>query len=167
MIRKRIVAEISKDWTQAQVDQYGGESSDLLSGRFERVIDINAERGYELESWRMTSVRMGRFGVLDNPSEESQCNETIIAVFVEESRAAQATDPDESGVFQVVITSLGGEKIKVIEIVRDVTGQGLLAVKELVEQKMPIGLLYACKGDADKLKKRLEDVGAEVELKHE
>ena len=58
----------------------------------------------------------------------------------------------------------GGEKIKVIKIVREVTALGLKEAKELVESA-PKPLKQGVKKDeADEIKKKLEEVGAKVEV---
>lgn len=66
--------------------------------------------------------------------------------------------------FDVVMTSFGAEKIKVIKEVRGITGLGLAEAKALVEGvpcKIKEGL---SKDDAEAMKKQLTDVGAEIEL---
>ena len=72
---------------------------------------------------------------------------------------------EEKTEFDVVMTSFGSEKIKVIKEVRAITGLGLAEAKGLVEgvpAKIKEGL---SKDDAEALKAQLEAVGATVELK--
>ena len=68
--------------------------------------------------------------------------------------------------FDVVLTDFGAEKIKVIKAVREITGLGLADAKGLVES-VPNAVIKeaAGKDDAEELKKKLEEVGAKVELK--
>ncbi len=67
--------------------------------------------------------------------------------------------------FDVVMKSFGAEKIKVIKEVRAITGLGLAEAKALVEG-VPAKIKEAVsKDEAEALKKQLEGVGAEVELK--
>lgn len=76
--------------------------------------------------------------------------------------AAAASDEDAS--FNVVLKGFGDKKIDVIKVVREETGLGLKEAKDLVEkggQTVKEGL---SKADSDALKKKLEDVGAQVEL---
>ncbi|KAB2930218.1 MAG: 50S ribosomal protein L7/L12 [Leptonema illini] len=76
--------------------------------------------------------------------------------------AAAASDEDAS--FNVVLKGFGDKKIDVIKVVREETGLGLKEAKDLVEkggQTVKEGL---SKADSDTLKKKLEDVGAQVEL---
>ena len=72
---------------------------------------------------------------------------------------------EEKTEFDVVMTSFGAEKIKVIKEVRAITGLGLADAKALVEgvpAKIKEGI---SKEDAEELKGKLEAVGATVELK--
>ena len=72
---------------------------------------------------------------------------------------------EEKTEFDVVMTSFGAEKIKVIKEVRAITGLGLADAKALVEG-VPAKIKEAVsKEDAEALKAQLEGVGATVELK--
>ena len=67
--------------------------------------------------------------------------------------------------FDVVMTSFGAEKIKVIKEIRGITGLGLAEAKAMVE-KVPVTVKEAVsKEDAEALKAQLEAVGASVEIK--
>ena len=67
--------------------------------------------------------------------------------------------------FDVVLAEAGAEKIKVIKVVREITGLGLKEAKEAVDGA-PTTLKEAIsKDDAEKIKAQLEEVGAKVELK--
>ena len=67
--------------------------------------------------------------------------------------------------FDVVMTSFGAEKIKVIKEIRGITGLGLAEAKALVE-KAPVAVKEGVsKEDAEALKAQLEAVGAAVEIK--
>ena len=79
--------------------------------------------------------------------------------------AAAAAPVEEKTEFDVVMTSFGAEKIKVIKEVRAITGLGLADAKALVEG-VPAKIKEAVsKEDAEALKAQLEGVGATVELK--
>ena len=67
--------------------------------------------------------------------------------------------------FDVVLADFGPEKIKVIKVVREITGLGLADAKALVEAAPKAIKEGASKEDAEELKKKLEEVGAKVELK--
>ena len=80
---------------------------------------------------------------------------------------AVATGPvvEEKTEFDVVMTSFGAEKIKVIKEVRGITGLGLAEAKKLVEEVPAKIKEGATKEEAEELKAKLEAVGATVELK--
>jgi large subunit ribosomal protein L7/L12 len=67
--------------------------------------------------------------------------------------------------FDVVLTSAGGQKIKVIKVVREATGLGLKEAKELVDNAPKALKEGVSKEEAEELKAKLEEVGASVEVK--
>jgi large subunit ribosomal protein L7/L12 len=67
--------------------------------------------------------------------------------------------------FNVVLKSTGAQKINVIKVVRAATGLGLKEAKDLVDGAPKTVKEGVSKDDAEKLKKELEEAGAEVELK--
>ena len=79
--------------------------------------------------------------------------------------AAAAPAAEEKTEFDVVLAEIGAEKIKVIKVVREITGLGLAEAKALVEAAPKALKEGVSKDDAEELKKKLEDVGAKVELK--
>ncbi len=74
-------------------------------------------------------------------------------------------EPEEQTEFDVVLKAQGGEKIKVIKLVREVTALGLKEAKELVDNIPSEIKKGVSKDEAEELKKRLEEIGAEVEVK--
>jgi large subunit ribosomal protein L7/L12 len=76
-----------------------------------------------------------------------------------------AAAAEEQTEFTVVLAGIGQEKIKVIKVVRELTGLGLKEAKDLVDtapQNVKEGIE---KAEADAIKAQLEEVGATVELK--
>lgn len=67
--------------------------------------------------------------------------------------------------FDVVLAASGDKKIEVIKVVREITGLGLKEAKDLVEGAPKPLKAGVAKADADAIKKKLEEVGAKVELK--
>ena len=67
--------------------------------------------------------------------------------------------------FDVVLAASGDKKIDVIKVVREITGLGLKEAKDLVEGAPKPLKQGVAKADADAMKKKLEEVGAKVELK--
>ena len=92
----------------------------------------------------------------------------VSAAAVAAGPAVAAAGPvvEEKTEFDVVMTSFGAEKIKVIKEVRAITGLGLAEAKALVESAPNAKITEAVsKEDAEALKAQLEGVGATVELK--
>ena len=78
---------------------------------------------------------------------------------------AGAAAVEEKTEFDVVLVEVGSEKIKVIKAVREITGLGLAEAKAAVESAPKALKEGVSKDEAEELKKKLEDVGAKVELK--
>ena len=78
---------------------------------------------------------------------------------------AAAEAAAEKTEFDVVLASFGDEKIKVIKAVREITGLGLADAKAVVEAAPKAIKEGVSKDEAEELKKKLEEVGAKVELK--
>ena len=72
---------------------------------------------------------------------------------------------EEKTEFDVVLADAGAEKIKVIKVVREITGLGLKEAKEAVDGAPKTLKEGVSKEDAEKIKAQLEEVGAKVELK--
>ena len=79
--------------------------------------------------------------------------------------AGAAGGADEQSEFNVVLAEVGGEKIKVIKAVREITGLGLKEAKEPVDGAPSNVKEGVEKEEAEAIKKQLEEVGAKVELK--
>ena len=79
-----------------------------------------------------------------------------------EGGAAAAAEKTE---FDVILAEAGAEKIKVIKVVREITGLGLAEAKAMVDGAPKTLKEAASKEDADAIKAKLEEVGAKVELK--
>ena len=96
---------------------------------------------------------------------EEEFGVSAAAVAAPAAGGAVAAAVEEKTEFDVVMTSFGAEKIKVIKVVREITGQGLAEAKATVEgvpAKIKEGV---SKDDAEAVKKQLEEVGATVEIK--
>ncbi|MCR5715995.1 MAG: 50S ribosomal protein L7/L12 [Lachnospiraceae bacterium] len=86
-------------------------------------------------------------------------------VVVAAGAAAGGAAAEEKTEFDVELTEVGAEKIKVIKVVREATNLGLKEAKELVESAPKVLKEAASKDEAEDLKKKLEEVGAKVTLK--
>jgi len=76
--------------------------------------------------------------------------------------AAAAAEQTE---FDVILKAAGAEKIKVIKVVREITGLGLKEAKALVDEAPKPVKEAVSKDDAEAIKAKLAEVGAEVEIK--
>ena len=79
--------------------------------------------------------------------------------------APSAAAAEEKSEFDVVLAEVGAEKIKVIKAVREITGLGLGDAKALVDGAPKTLKEAVAKDEAEEMKKKLEEVGAKVELK--
>ena len=76
-----------------------------------------------------------------------------------------AAAAEEKTEFDIELTEVGAEKIKVIMVVREITGLGLADAKAMVDGAPKVIKEAASKDDADAAKAKLEEVGAKVTLK--
>jgi len=85
-----------------------------------------------------------------------------VAVVAAGGEAAAAEEKTE---FDVELTEAGAEKIKVIKVVREITGLGLKEAKEAVDGAPKVLKEAVSKEEAEAVKAKLEEVGAKVTLK--
>ena len=86
-------------------------------------------------------------------------------VAVAAAAAPAAAAVEEKTEFDVVLANFGAEKVKVIKVVREITGLGLADAKALVESAPKAIKEGISKDEAEGLKAKLEEAGAKVELK--
>ena len=79
--------------------------------------------------------------------------------------AGPAAEVEEQTEFNVVLASVGAEKIKVIKVVRELTGLGLKEAKDLVDNAPQNVKEGVEKAEAEAVKKQLEEAGATAEIK--
>ena len=86
-------------------------------------------------------------------------------VVVAAAGAGEAAAAEEKDEFDVVLTSAGASKVKVIKVVREITGLGLKEAKEVVDGAPKVIKEGVSKAEAEEIKAKLEAEGASVELK--
>ena len=86
-------------------------------------------------------------------------------VVVAAAGPAAGAAEEEKTEFDVELTEVGAEKVKVIKVVREITGLGLKEAKDLVDNAPKMLKEAASKQEADDIKAKLEEVGAKVTLK--
>nr|MCR4728213.1 50S ribosomal protein L7/L12 [Lachnospiraceae bacterium]MCR5311153.1 50S ribosomal protein L7/L12 [Lachnospiraceae bacterium] len=91
---------------------------------------------------------------------EEEFGVSAAAGVVVAAAAGPAEAAEEKTEFDVELTEIGAEKVKVIKVVREATGLGLKEAKDLVEAAPKVVKEGASKADAEALKKSLEEAGA-------
>jgi large subunit ribosomal protein L7/L12 len=96
---------------------------------------------------------------------EEEFGVSAAAGVVVAAAAGDAAAAEEKTEFDVELTEVGSEKVKVIKVVREATGLGLKEAKDLVDGAPKVLKEAADKATAEDIKKKLEEVGAKVTLK--
>ncbi|MCI6639536.1 MAG: 50S ribosomal protein L7/L12 [Pygmaiobacter massiliensis] len=98
---------------------------------------------------------------------DTYCEEFGVSAVAAAAPAAGAAAPaaEEKSEFDVVLAEVGANKMQVIKTVKEITGLGLKEAKEMVDNAPKTLKEAASKADAEEMKKKLEEVGAKVELK--
>ena len=96
---------------------------------------------------------------------EEEFGVSAAAGVVVAAAAAEAPAEEEKTEFDVELTEVGAEKVKVIKVVREATGLGLKEAKDVVDSAPKTLKEGISKEEAEELKKKLEEVGAKVTLK--
>ena len=86
-------------------------------------------------------------------------------VAVPGAAAGAAAAEEEKTEFDAILKDAGAEKIKVIKVIRELTGLGLKEAKELVDNVPKAIKENVSKDEADSIKAKLEEAGAKVEVK--
>lgn len=96
---------------------------------------------------------------------EEEFGVSAAAGVVVAAAGAGAAAEEEKSEFDVVLAEAGPNKVKVIKVVREITGLGLKEAKDLVDGAPKTVKEAAAKDEAEEIKKKLEAEGAKVELK--
>ena len=87
------------------------------------------------------------------------------AVVAGPAAGGEAAAVEEKTSFDVILKSAGGQKLKVVKLVKELAGLGLKEAKEVVDGAPKELKTGVSKDEAEALKKQLEELGAEVEVK--
>ena len=96
---------------------------------------------------------------------EEEFGVSAAAGVVVAAAAGDGAAAEEKDEFDVELVSAGASKVKVIKVVREITGLGLKEAKELVDNAPKVVKEGVSKAEADELKAKLEEQGATVTLK--
>ena len=88
-----------------------------------------------------------------------------VAVAAAAPAAGGAAAAEEQTEFDVILKSAGDKKINVIKVVREITGLGLKEAKALVDEAPKPVKEKVAKAEADEIKAKLEEAGAQIEVK--
>ena len=97
--------------------------------------------------------------------EEQGIEPAAAAVAVAAAPAAAGEAAEEKTSFDVVLKSAGANKLQVVKAVKEACGLGLKEAKDLVDGAPSVLKEGLAKGEAESLKKTIEESGAEIELK--
>ncbi len=96
---------------------------------------------------------------------EEEFGVSAAAGVVVSGAAAGGAAAEEKTEFDVELTEVGAQKVKVIKVVREITGLGLKEAKEVVDGAPKLIKEQVSKEEADAIKAKVEEVGAKVTLK--
>ena len=96
---------------------------------------------------------------------EEEFGVSAAAATVTVAAGAAAPAEEEKTEFDVILSDVGATKMQVIKVVKEVTGLGLKEAKAIVDGAPKAVKEKASKADAEDIKKKLEEVGAKVEIK--
>ena len=96
---------------------------------------------------------------------EEEFGVSAAAGVVVAAAGADGAAAEEKTEFDVELTEAGDQKVKVIKVVREITGLGLKEAKDVVDGAPKVVKEQASKEEAEEIKKKLEEVGAKVTLK--
>ena len=96
---------------------------------------------------------------------EEEFGVSAAAGVVVAAAGAGSAAAEEKTEFDVELTEAGDQKVKVIKVVREITGLGLKEAKDVVDGAPKVVKEQASKEEAEEIKKKLEEVGAKVTLK--
>ena len=117
----------------------------------------------ELESWSILEI--AKFGKFLQERWGVSAAPMAAAAAAGGGGGAAAAEVEEKTEFTVVLKAAGASKINVIKTVREITGLGLKEAKDLVDGAPKPVKENIGKDEAEAIKKKLEDAGADVELK--
>ena len=126
------------------------------------MANMNVEQMVEeLSSWTVMDVA----NLVTTLEEKWGVSAAPVAVAGAAGPAADAAPAEEKTEFDVELSEAGGQKIKVIKAVREITSLGLADAKKLVEEAPKVIKEGISKEEAEEMKKKLEEAGAKVTLK--
>ncbi len=125
-----------------------------MSDKITQVIDLVSEMSL-LEVSELVKAMEDKFGV----------SAAAPVAMAAAPAAGAAAAEEEKTEFDVILSSAGEKKINVIKVVREITKLGLKEAKDLVDGAPKMVVEKVSKEEAESVKKKLEEVGASIEVK--
>ncbi len=125
-----------------------------MSDKISQVIDLVSEMSL-LEVSELVKAMEDKFGV----------SAAAPVAMAAAPAAGAAAAEEEKTEFDVILSSAGEKKINVIKVVREITKLGLKEAKDLVDGAPKMVVEKVSKEEAESVKKKLEEVGASIEVK--
>ncbi|MFA6131373.1 MAG: 50S ribosomal protein L7/L12 [Patescibacteria group bacterium] len=126
----------------------------IVPEKFKALVET-IEKMSVLDLAELVSILEDKFGV----------SAAAPAMMMAAPAAGGAAEEAEQTAFNVELTAVGGAKINVIKVVREITGLGLKEAKEIVDSAPKNVKEGVSKAEADEMKKKLEEAGATVAVK--
>jgi len=159
--KKEVVAETqevsSKSDEKSEKKSASAETEETkeVPAKFKQLVE-EIEKMSVLDLAELVKVLEDKFGV---------SAAAPMAVAAMPAAAGEEGGAVEKSSYDVELTAAGAAKIAVIKLVREITGQGLKESKDIVDAAPKVIKAGVAKAEAEELKKKLEEVGASVELK--
>lgn len=123
-----------------------------IPAKFQGLVD-SIEKLTIMELAELVKLLEDKFGV------------TAAAPVMMAAAGGAAAAAEEKSIFNVELSEVGGNKIAVIKVVREITGLGLKEAKDMVDTAPKVIKEGVPKAEADEMKKKLEDAGGKATLK--
>lgn len=130
----------------------------MVEEKFEEIVK-KIESMSVLELSKFVKVLEERFGI------QTSLPQLFPSQVLQASGAPAESKTEEKSVFNVILTDAGSNKVQVIKLIKECTGKGLKESKDLTENLPSTIKEGVKKEEAEEIKKKLEEIGARVELK--
>ncbi|YCJ95095.1 MAG: 50S ribosomal protein L7/L12 [Candidatus Karelsulcia muelleri] len=110
------------------------------------------------EVTELSTILKENYGIMATPTTSSESESES------ESESASEETKQEKKTFNVILKSSGKSKLAVVKLIKEVTGKGLKESKDLVDSAPTIIKESLKKEEAESLKNKFENIGAEIEL---
>ncbi|WP_185852644.1 50S ribosomal protein L7/L12 [Blattabacterium cuenoti] len=115
---------------------------------------------------KLVNLTVQQVNELSNLLKNEYGIESSDALVVDSSKKKEeSSEKEEKNIFNLILKSSGNSKLSVVKLVKEITGKGLKESKELVDNVPNVIKESIDKKEAEELKKKLEEIGADVELK--